>query len=154
MELNWNIYKAKGASELELAEKFVDHISAAQNLQFYGQKTALYFVSSNAGIVSSISFWENALEHSPRFANPGIFPWALANATAGYIARKFAITGPNYTIINEQMDVEQLVSNFQKDRIKLGIKNALCVHWELEMNDGGLSVSVRYTLLNNYVSVS
>ena len=102
MELNWIKYEVSGRSELDLAEQFIDIITE-EDVKFYGNQTAVYFVSSNAGTFSSIAFWQNALEHSPRFANPGIFPWCLANATAGYIARRFSITGPNYTIIDKQI---------------------------------------------------
>lgn len=148
MELNWNTYKAKGKSEADLAEHFVDAISSENDLKFYGNQTAIYFISSNAGTFSSIAFWENALEHSPRFANPRIFPWTLANATSGYIARKFSITGPNYTSIDNTIDKDQLISNFKTDKIKCFLKNSLCVHWELKTINNMLSVEVYWAILH------
>ncbi len=147
MELNWNTYEARGKSELDLVEQFVDIINAEQDLKFYGNQSAVYFVSSNAGTFSSIAFWQNALEHSPRFANPGIFPWTLANATPGYIARRFSITGPNYTIIDKQIHEDQLISSFKNDQMKYALKNAFCINWELKNLNNQLSVIVHYAIL-------
>ena len=147
MELNWFKHEARGRSELDLAEQFVDIINAEQDLKFYGNQTAVYFVSSNAGTFSSITFWQNALEHSPRFANPGIFPWCLANATSGYIARRFSITGPNYTIIDEQIREDQLISSFKNDQLKYALKNAFYINWELKTVNNELSVVVQCSIL-------
>jgi len=147
MELNWTKYEASGTSELDLAEQFVDIIIAEQDLTFYGNHTAVYFVSPNAGIFSSIAFWQNALEHSPRFANPGIFPWTLANATSAYIARRFSITGPNYTIIDTQIHEDQLISSFKNDQLKYALKNALCINWELKTINNQLVVAVHSSVL-------
>jgi len=147
MELIWNSYQATGKSETDLATQFVDVISSKQDMEFYGKQSAVYFISSNAGTYSSIAFWENALEHSPRFANPGIFPWTLANATSGYIARRFSITGPNYTIIDNTVEEGQLISNFKTDALKYALKNAICVHWQLEVENHQLSVNVQWCIL-------
>ncbi|WP_055445007.1 hypothetical protein [Lacinutrix himadriensis] len=147
MELNWNTYQTTGKTEADLATQFVDAICAEQGFEFYGNQSAVYFISSNAGTFSSIAFWENALEHSPRFANPGIFPWTLANATSGYIARRFSITGPNYTIIDNTVDEAQLVSNFKTDGLKYALKNAICVHWELKVENHQLSVVAQWCII-------
>ena len=32
-------------------------------------------------------------------ANPELFPWCLANAPAAALARRFGITGPNYSLL-------------------------------------------------------
>ncbi|MBQ0788840.1 MAG: hypothetical protein KBT69_15175 [Oceanihabitans sp.] len=147
MELNWNTYQATGKTEADLAADFVDAIGGKQDFEFFGNQSAVYFISSNSGTFSSIAFWENALEHSPRFANPGIFPWTLANATSGYIARKFSITGPNYTIVDNTVDEAQLVSSFKTDALKYALKNAICVHWELKVENHQLSVHARWCIL-------
>lgn len=147
MELNWNTYETTGKSESNLAEQFVDAISVENDLKFYDDKTAVYFISSNAGTFSSITFWQNALEHSPRFANPGIFPWTLANATSGYIARRFSITGPNYTIIEKEYSVERFISNYLVDKEKFTLKNALILIWELKTNNNQLTVVAHWAIL-------
>lgn len=68
-------------------------------------RTGLYVASPNAGFLSSLSFWTEVLEKSPAFANPELFPWTLANAPCGAIARKFQITGPNYTYCIKKADL-------------------------------------------------
>jgi hypothetical protein len=35
-----------------------------------GSVTGLYLVSEDAGMEASVQLWENALQHSPAFANP------------------------------------------------------------------------------------
>ena len=148
MELEWNTYHATGKLETELAKKFVDAIRLENDIKFHKNKSAVYFMSSNAGTFSSIAFWKNALQHSPRFANPGVFPWTLANATSGYIARRFSITGPNYTIVDNEINEEQLIFNFKNDKEKFFLKNMLCIHWELETdNKEQLSVKVNWIVL-------
>ncbi|WP_452225970.1 hypothetical protein [Lacinutrix cladophorae] len=147
MELNWNTYETTGNTEADLAKKFVDAIHVENNFEFYGNQTALCFITLNAGTFSSIAFWENALEHSPRFANPGIFPWTLANATSGYIARKFSITGPNYTIIDNRINEKQLISNFKTDVLKYSIKNVFCVYWDIKKTNKQFSLIAKWSLI-------
>ena len=148
MALNWKHYRTNGISESELAEHFVDTIFKEQDLKFFGNDSAVYFISPNAGAFSSIAFWKNALAHSPRFANPGIFPWTLANATSGYIARRFLITGPNYTLINTSLTEDDLVYMFNTDRLKFGLQSALLIFWELDFSNEKLSVSVDWSYIN------
>ncbi|MBU2940124.1 hypothetical protein KO494_11300 [Lacinutrix sp. C3R15] len=147
MELKWNTFETIGDSEADIAAQFVTFIKAKKNLKFYKNQSAVYFISTNAGNFSSIAFWENALKHSPRFANPGIFPWTLANATSGYIARQFGITGPNYTIIEPCLNREQLISNYKTDKLKYQLKNAICVQWEIKVVKNLLSVLAKWTIL-------
>ena len=147
MELNWKSYIANGISESDLAEHFVSTIIKDQSLKFFGNHSAIYFVSSNSGVFSSITFWENALEHSPRFANPGIFPWTLANATSGYLARQFLITGPNYTIIDDELNEESLAKKYKKDKLKYSLKNALLVFWELDFFTEKLNVFAQWCII-------
>ena len=147
MELNWNTYQAHANSELELAEGFVSDIKAQFDLNFHANKSAVYLMSSNAGSFSSIAFWKNALEHSPRFANPGIFPWTLANATAGCIARAFSINGPNYTIIENELDANELISLYQNDQQKYNLMNAFLITWELKTNGNQIAVRANWTII-------
>lgn len=147
MELSWNTYEATGITEANLAEGFIDAISVEHDLGFYGNQSAVYFVSSNAGVYSSIAFWKNALEHSPRFANPGIFPWTLANATSGYIAKRFSITGPNYTIIEKEYSAEQFIYNYLIDKEKYMLKNAFIITWKTQTDKDQVSVVAHWSIL-------
>ena len=60
-------------------------------------RSGLYVVSSNAGFQSSLLFWSEARQSGLGLANPELFPWTLANAPCGWLAREFHITGPNAT---------------------------------------------------------
>ena len=60
-------------------------------------RSGLYVVSGNAGFQSSLLFWTEAQSSGLGFANPELFPWTLANAPGGWLARHFGITGPNAT---------------------------------------------------------
>lgn len=147
MLIKWKTFKAKGDSEADIATQFVASVKAERDLEFYKNQSAVYFITANAGNFSSIAFWENALQHSPRFANPGIFPWTLANATSGYIARQFGITGPNYTIIEPHLNEEQLISNYKMDKLKYNLKNAICIEWHIKAVKNQLSVLAKWTIL-------
>jgi 3-oxoacyl-(acyl-carrier-protein) synthase len=57
----------------------------------------LYVASSNAGCQSALLFWQEVRRAGVAFANPELFPWALANSPCGWLARRFQITGPNVT---------------------------------------------------------
>lgn len=57
----------------------------------------LYVVSSNAGFHSAVQFWSDARRTGLAVASPELFPWTLANAPCGWLARHFRITGPNFT---------------------------------------------------------
>jgi len=146
MELDWNIIHFKGVTEKEIAQQFANHLSA-QSYCFYRSQSALYILTNNAGSYSSIAFWANALEYSPRFANPANFPWTLANATSGYIAREFLIEGPNYTFINKTLDTNQLLDQYQSDLKIYPIKNSLLISWNIT-SFNPLSVQVKYVVIN------
>ena len=60
-------------------------------------RSGLYLASANAGFRSSLIFWSNACRSGVGLASPELFPWTLANAPCGWLARKFGVTGPNAT---------------------------------------------------------
>jgi len=64
-------------------------------------RTGLYLSSADAGIATSVRFWSEARRTGLGMANPELFPWCLANAPAAALARRFGITGPNYTLLGE-----------------------------------------------------
>lgn len=67
-----------------------------------GDRTALFVVSPNAGASTAVQFWEDAKQKGVALANPELFPWCLANAPCGAIARRFGITGPNATWLGDE----------------------------------------------------
>jgi hypothetical protein len=58
---------------------------------------ALLVVSDDAGAATAVNFWRDALAAGLGFASPAAFPWCLANAPCATIARRFSVTGPNFT---------------------------------------------------------
>lgn len=62
-------------------------------------RTCLLVASSNAGAATSIRFWTDATLVGAALASPELFPWCLANAPCGAIARHFGVTGPNFTLL-------------------------------------------------------
>lgn len=65
------------------------------------ERSALFVVSSNAGSATSMRFWADAVRTGVALASPELFPWCLANAPCGALARRFGITGPNFTVLGE-----------------------------------------------------
>lgn len=61
--------------------------------------TGLYLASANAGVDPAVRFWQDACRDGVAFASPEMFPWCLANAAGGALARTFGITGPNATFL-------------------------------------------------------
>lgn len=64
-------------------------------------RAALFVVSSNAGSATSMRFWADAVRTGVALASPELFPWCLANAPCGALARRFGITGANFTCLGE-----------------------------------------------------
>jgi len=74
-------------------------------------RSGLYLASSNAGFQSSLRFWSEACRSGVGRANPELFPWTLANAPCGWLARQFGVTGPNATYTGK---LEALASAFDQ----------------------------------------
>lgn len=66
-----------------------------------GSRTGLWVVSPDAGGQAAVKFWKDACHSGVALANPEMFPWCLANAACGALARRFKISGPNTTLLGE-----------------------------------------------------
>lgn len=64
-------------------------------------RAGLFVVSSNAGSATALRFWADAVRTGVALASPELFPWCLANAPCGALARRFGMTGPNFTSLGE-----------------------------------------------------
>jgi hypothetical protein len=62
-----------------------------------GPSSAIFLASNDAGSRTALRFWADAQRTGVAVANPELFPWCLANAPCGALARRFGITGPNAT---------------------------------------------------------
>ena len=146
MELNWKTNQFKGETEEAIAQQFAFHLDN-QAHSFDKTKSAVYFLTNSAGCYTSIGFWENALENSPRFANPASFPWTLTNATPGFIARTFSIEGPNYTFIDKELNLQILIDQYQNDLETYSIKSGILIIWDLQ-SFSPLNVQIKYAIIN------
>jgi hypothetical protein len=100
VQANWFYkYPELPSSPQEAVVSFAEQLPSLFNEEVSSVKKGIYLATSDAGALSSVLFWENALEHRPKFANPINFPWTLANAPAGYFSRFYHIQGPNYTLV-------------------------------------------------------
>lgn len=76
---------------------------------------ALYVVTPDGGVREALSFWAAAQQTGPAFANPGAFPWTLANSTAGRVAQELEIHGPCTTFVAGDEAVEDVRSVARDD---------------------------------------
>jgi 3-oxoacyl-(acyl-carrier-protein) synthase len=60
---------------------------------------ALYVATSDGGAREALAFWAAAQETGFAFANPGAFPWTLANSATGRISQALGINGPCTTYV-------------------------------------------------------
>ena len=60
-------------------------------------------VTQDGGSRTSVGFWAAALHTGLGLASPSDFPWCLANASCATLARRFALTGPNYTWLADDL---------------------------------------------------
>jgi 3-oxoacyl-(acyl-carrier-protein) synthase len=72
-----------------------------------GPRSALLVVSPDAGGASALRFWSEARRTGLAMANPEMFPWCLANAPCGALARRFGIGGPNVTSLGDDDEALQ-----------------------------------------------
>ena len=85
-----------GLLEREAIDSVVDRLAplfAAGN----GERSGLFLASPNAGTATTLRFWADAQTSGVALANPELFPWCLANAPCAALARRFRVTGPNFT---------------------------------------------------------
>ena len=60
---------------------------------------ALYVATADGGAREALAFWAAAQETGFTFANPGAFPWTLANSATGRISQALGINGPCTTYV-------------------------------------------------------
>jgi hypothetical protein len=85
--------------ERELIDSITPRLTPLFDSGVPRHRTCLLVASSNAGAATSIKFWTDATLVGPALASPELFPWCLANAPCGAIARHFGVTGPNFTLL-------------------------------------------------------
>ena len=64
------------------------------------QIDGLYHAPQRApGAKESVAFLRTVIGAGLAFANPRLFPWALANSPTGAMARALGVRGPTYTLL-------------------------------------------------------
>jgi len=85
------------------------------------ERCGLYVATHNAGTASALEFWADAQRVGVGLASPELFPWCLANAPCGWLAREFQVRGPNTTFVGEAdawfAALEQAATHLQDGRI-------------------------------------
>jgi len=87
--------------EREAMEQIADGIAALFDIEAPRERIGLIVASDNAGTATSVQFWLDAMRIGVAVASPELFPWCLANAPCGALARRFRVTGPNATLLGE-----------------------------------------------------
>jgi 3-oxoacyl-(acyl-carrier-protein) synthase len=100
-------------------------------------RIGLYLSSADAGVATSVRFWSEARRTGLGMANPELFPWCLANAPAAALARRFGITGPNYTLLGEGDALLAVFNTASDDLLTERIDAAVVI--ALEMKTGRCS---------------
>jgi 3-oxoacyl-(acyl-carrier-protein) synthase len=105
---------------------------------------ALYVVTSDGGAREALSFWAGAQETGMRFANPGAFPWTLANSATGRISQALAITGPCTTHVGGRAALTDALQDAEDD-VAEGLASTVLVvslHGDRRPTPGGGAVRV------------
>lgn len=100
-------------------------------------RIGLYLTSPDAGIATSVTFWSEARRTGLGLANPELFPWCLANAPAAALARRFGITGPNYSLLGEAAALQAALDLASDDLLTARVDAAIVI--ALEMQSGRCS---------------
>lgn len=87
--------------ECEAMEEVAYGIAALFDIDAPRSRIGLIVASDNAGTATSVQFWSDAMRTGVAVASPALFPWCLANAPCGVLARRFNVTGPNSTLLGE-----------------------------------------------------
>lgn len=96
-----NFFDFDAELEREAMNQIADGIAPMFDIDVPGERVALLVASDNAGTATSVRFWSDALRTGVAVASPELFPWCLANAPCGALARRFSVTGPNSTMLGE-----------------------------------------------------
>jgi len=118
------------ALEREAMQQIGDGIADLFDMDAPKERIGLLVASDNAGTATSVKFWAEAVRTGVGLASPELFPWCLANAPCGSLARRFAITGPNSTLLGEADALRAAFDNsvdlLTQERINSAIIVALC----------------------------
>lgn len=122
--LQYNLNIAEQHPSLLLATLLDDLKKKLIEINTDREAIGVYLSTSTAGQHEAIKFWKEALDKTPAFVNPAIFPWTLPNAPASHIAQVLSVTGPVYTFLSFAESIEKYLSagiDFSKKRIQFAL---------------------------------
>jgi|GEM_PF-3975463 len=102
-------------------------------------RSGLYIASNNAGAASSLAFWRHAQQVGVGLASPELFPYCLANAPCGFLARHFTIKGPSvtYTGRSEALSAALEHARVDLETARIDLAFALIIHFGESEAAGG-----------------
>ena len=135
--------------EREAMEQVADGIAVLFDIEAPRERIGLIVASDDAGTATSVQFWSDAVRIGVAVASPELFPWCLANAPCGALARRFRITGPNSTLLGES-DALLAALDAATDQISLrqidaALVVALCF---ADLHHGGKVLALRLCAAN------
>jgi hypothetical protein len=119
------------------------------------ERSGLYVATDNAGSSCALAFWAEAQRVGVGLASPELFPWCLANAPCGWLARQFQIRGPNATFVGRAgawlSALQQASLHLQQERIDRAfvvglhfseLGSGLCCASRLSRGPAGVSLRI------------
>ena len=130
--------------EREAMVQIADGMAAVFDTDTPPERMGLIVASDNAGTATSVQFWSDAVRTGVAVASPELFPWCVANAPCGALARHFRVTGPNVTLLGES-DALIAALDTASESIEEGQVDAMVVIALSFGNDraGGRAVALR-----------
>lgn len=103
------------SSEEAALDQLAGQIGQLLDAAYEPDTAALYVASSNLGFHSATEFWAEARRVGLGVASPALFPWTLANAACGSIARRFRFRGPSFTFTGRRAAAMAALSQAHSD---------------------------------------
>ncbi len=128
--------------------KWIDEVIPNSLRHIDSDHTGLYFASSDAGAITSVEFWKEAVEKNISFANPRNFPATLSNFVAASFATKMQIRGPNINLIGDIETLPQLFFHAIVDMKKNRIDRAIVAFVPSFLNKEQKSLGVLWIEIN------
>jgi len=123
------------STDTALVCKEIANFIHAINFESFDENTGLYLATSDAGIATSVNFWQDAITHGPGLVGPRLFPFTLANSPASCLTQILNIKGPCITLVGEKKLIPILEEMARDDYLNDRIKQALVIYLCLNSKD-------------------
>ena len=96
--MRWRYTTGEPLDFIKATAWLAEQVQPLLPMSYQPDRIGLYLATADAGAAASVSFWAEALREGPGFVNPRDFPWTLANSPASFLAMRFNLQGPSYTL--------------------------------------------------------